>query len=335
MRLQKHGLIGNKNLCNNYIFYGYNFLVVKVVAILFYKLILYLSYYVYFYVALIWQEMNSFDPVTQDPIYINREFPSSMVPVTFENRGYKILGTMLLAANEGLHPTIILLHGFPGNETNLDLAHVFRRQGFNVLIFHYRGCWGSDGDFCWKNLTEDLDAAVKFIKTDESKEKFRVDSRKIILIGYSMGGFAALYYSIFHDEIKNIVSIAGFNSGAFGEILKLNKEIYLQGIEKIKGAISFVKNTSAENLLNELIEYKDEWNLLSYVSKLSLKNLLLIGAKYDTTAPLEIHHLPLVTSLRLINVENFEEYILECGHSFLDKRIQLAKIISNWLTKIE
>jgi len=279
--------------------------------------------------------MNSFDPVTQDPIYVNREFPSSMVPVVFESNGDKVLGTMLLASNEGLHPIVILLHGFPGNETNLDLAHVFRRQGFNVLIFHYRGCWGSGGNFSWKNLTEDLDAAIKFIKTNESKEKFRVDSNKIILIGYSMGGFAALYYSALHDEIKNVVSIAGFNSGAFGEILELNKEIYQQGIEKIKGAISFVKNTSAENLLDELIANKNEWNLLNYVSKLSLKNLLLIGAQYDTTAPLEIHHLPLVTSLSLMNPENFEEYILECGHSFLDRRIQLARIISNWLSKIE
>ncbi|MEG8990614.1 hypothetical protein VJY32_12665 [Ignavibacteria bacterium 4148-Me] len=35
-------------------FYGYKFLDVKAAAILFYKLILYQSYYVYFYVVLIW-----------------------------------------------------------------------------------------------------------------------------------------------------------------------------------------------------------------------------------------------------------------------------------------
>lgn len=279
--------------------------------------------------------MQNYDPVTHDPFHINIQYPPSMLPVVFESNGYKILGTMFIASGSGPHPTIILLHGFPGNEINFDLAHTFRRQGFNVLSFHYRGCWGSEGSYSWKFLTEDLDAAIKFIRSTESKEKYRVDSNKIILIGYSMGGFAALYYSAFHEEIKNIVSIAGFNSGAFGEILEIDKEIYEQSVQKIQNAIQFVKNTTAENLLNELITYKNEWNLLNYVSRLSLKNLLLIGAKYDTTAPIEIHHIPLMVSLNLINAENMEEYILECGHSFLDKRIELARIISNWLSKIE
>lgn len=279
--------------------------------------------------------MVFFDPVTQDPVFHDEEFPSSIIPVTFKSNGSNILGTMLLASGASFHPTIILLHGFPGNETNLDLAHVFRRQGFNVLIFHYRGCWGSEGSFSWKNLIEDLDAAVNFIKSNESIEKFRIDKRKIILIGYSMGGFASMFYAAFNREIKNLVSIAGFNAGAFGEIIELNDEIFNISMEKIKNAISFVKNTSPQKLLSEFIEHKKDWNLLNYVSKLSQKNLLLIAARYDTTAPLEIHHIPLVASLSLINAENFMQYILECGHSFIDKRIELARIISNWLSKIE
>lgn len=279
--------------------------------------------------------MKYYDPVTQDPIYVNNRYSSSMRPVVFESNGCKVLGTLLLASGEELHPVIILLHGFPGNETNMDLAHVFRRQGFNVLIFHYRGCWGSEGDYSWKNLIEDLDAAIKFLRTDESKDLYRIDSKKIILIGYSMGGFAAMYYSVFHKEIKNVASIAGFNPGAFGEILELSKEIYEHSLDKINFATQLVKNTTAEKLLNELIEYKNEWNLLNYVSKLSQKNLLLIAAEYDSTAPLEIHHIPLVAALSLINAENFVQYVLGCGHSFIDKRIELARIISNWLSRVE
>jgi predicted alpha/beta-fold hydrolase len=43
------------------------------------------------------------------------------------------------AAGEGPHPTLLLLHGFPGNEQNLDLAQAARRAGWNVLTLHYRG----------------------------------------------------------------------------------------------------------------------------------------------------------------------------------------------------
>ncbi len=273
----------------------------------------------------------NYDPVTQDPKYYDKEFPSSILPVAFESKGYKLLGTYFVAAGKGPHPIIILLHGFPGNEVNFDLAHVFRRQGFNVLTFHYRGCWGSKGDYSWENLEEDLDAAIGFIRANHHNEQFRVDINKMILAGHSMGGFIALYYSVFHDEFKNVISIAGFNAGAFGEMLKINKEIFDLSLEKIRFTATIVKNSSAKKLLGELISHRNEWNLLKYSSKLSLKRLLIIGAQYDTTAPLEIHHLPLIASLRMAGAENLEESVLECGHSFADRRIELARIVSNWL----
>jgi pimeloyl-ACP methyl ester carboxylesterase len=52
-----------------------------------------------------------------------------------------------VAAGKGPHPTLLLLHGFPGNEQNLDLAQAARRAGWNVLTLHYRGSWGSPGPF--------------------------------------------------------------------------------------------------------------------------------------------------------------------------------------------
>ena len=39
-----------------------------------------------------------------------------------------------IASGPGPHPTVLMLHGFPGNEKNLDLAYSFRRAGWNVLV---------------------------------------------------------------------------------------------------------------------------------------------------------------------------------------------------------
>lgn len=278
--------------------------------------------------------MSDFDPVTQDqPSDLN--FPASIVPVMFESSDCKLMGTMFLAAGEGTHPVIILLHGFPGDEVNYDLAQVFRRQGFNVLVFHYRGCWGSEGDYLWKNLVEDVSSAKRFVKSDYAKNKFRIDPDKIILIGHSMGGFAALFNTIIYDEIKFAVSIAGFNAGMFGELIESNKTIFEYSAQHIQPAMDFVKCDSAEILLNELIANKKDWNLLNYLEKLSSKNLLIIGAKFDTTTPIEIHHKPLISSLKMTNAKNVEEMILETEHSFSDKRIALARIISDWLSEIK
>lgn len=278
--------------------------------------------------------MLGFDPLIQDQIY-DPNFPASMLPAMFESNGCKLLGTMFLAAGEGPHPVIILLHGFPGNEVNYDLAQVFRRQGFNVFVFHYRGCWGSEGDYSWKYLVEDTSSAISFIKSDYAKNKFRIDPDKIILVGHSMGGFAALFNTVLHDEIKYAVSIAGFNAGMFGELIEENKTIFNYSTQHMQPAMDFVKCNSADILLNELIENKKEWNLFNYLGELSSKNLLLIGAKFDTTAPMDIHHRPLMSALSSINAKNIKEIILETGHSFSDKRIALARIISEWLSEIQ
>ena len=55
---------------------------------------------------------------------------------------------------------VVLLHGFPGEERNLDLAHALGRSGWSVLFFHYRGAWGSEGAFSFRNVIGDVKAAV-------------------------------------------------------------------------------------------------------------------------------------------------------------------------------
>ena len=71
----------------------------------------------------------------------------------------EINGVAYLAGGAGPHPTVILLHGLPGNEKNLDLAQAIRRDGWNAVTFNYRGSWGSPGVFRFGQNLEDADAA--------------------------------------------------------------------------------------------------------------------------------------------------------------------------------
>lgn len=270
-----------------------------------------------------------FDPVTQDDPNSGEKSPASMAPIYFLSGGSKVLGTFFSAAGERLHPTILLLGGFPGNEVNFDIAHMLRRQGFNVLSFYVRGSWGSEGEYSWKNLVDDGAAAIKFLQSDFVKEKFFVDSRDISLVGHSMGGFSALYNSLRFDEIKNVCAIAPFNAGMFGQFLAGNYQVKLYAIQQMQQAMEFVKCDSAESLLNELIDNKKDWNLVNHLEKLAAKKILVISAKYDSVAPLELHHVPLEAKLKPVN-PNSEFVILEAGHSFSDKRIQLMRLISDW-----
>ncbi|MFA5804064.1 MAG: alpha/beta fold hydrolase [Melioribacteraceae bacterium] len=278
--------------------------------------------------------MTDFDPVTQDNPTIDPKFPSSLSPAVFISGRSKVLGTMFITSGEGLHPTVLLLTGFPGNEVNYDIAHMLQRQGFNVFTFYSRGSWGSEGEFSWNNLIEDIPAAVTFLKDDLCREKFQVDKNRILFLGYSMGGFAALFTSLQFDFIKNVCAIAPFNIGMFGQLITMNGEIKKYSAERMQLAKDFVNCPSPEILLKEMIQHKADWDLINHAEKLSQKNLLIISAKHDTTAPIELHHKPLVGALKLAN-SNVKEFILETGHSFSDKRIQLMRLISDWAKQIK
>ncbi len=273
-----------------------------------------------------------FDPVTQDDPNPNTKFPASMAPLYFVSGGCKVFGTFFSAAGEGLHPTILLLGGFPGNEVNFDIGHMLRRQGYNVFAFYPRGCWGSEGEYSWKNLVDDGAGAIKFLQSSFAKEKFFVDAENISLVGHSMGGFSALYNAIRFGEIKNVCGIAPFNAGMFGQFLAANEQIKQYSIQQMQPAMEFVQCSSAEFLLNEMIENQQDWNLLFHLEKLAKKNLLVISAKYDSIAPIELHHIPFEVKLKPLN-PNSKFVILETGHSFSDKRIQLMRLTSEWLKK--
>ena len=92
--------------------------------------------------------------LTADPPQ-DKADPATMATFQIPSHGALLNALMYVAAGAGPHGTVVLLHGFPGNEKNLDLAQAFRRDGLNVLYFDYRGSWGSPGDFSFTHCMED------------------------------------------------------------------------------------------------------------------------------------------------------------------------------------
>src|SRR3954462_11893092 len=86
--------------------------------------------------------------------------PARNRQLLIDSHGSKMNALFFLAAGAGPHPTMLLLHGLPGNERNLDLAQAVRRAGWNVLTFTYRGAWGSEGNFSISNAIDDAGAAL-------------------------------------------------------------------------------------------------------------------------------------------------------------------------------
>lgn len=87
--------------------------------------------------------------------------------VTFDSAGHRLVGTLYLARGAAPKPTVLLVHGCPGLEKNLDLAAALRDRGRNALVFRYRGCWGSEGPYDLRTIPGDVTAAVDHLQSGE------------------------------------------------------------------------------------------------------------------------------------------------------------------------
>src|ERR1700739_4338718 len=99
------------------------------------------------------REAQTPNAVIFDP-HPDKAHPAGMVDVRIPSHGANMNAILYTASGAAPHPVLVLFHGFPGKEQNLDLAQAVRRAGFTVLTLHYRGSWGSPGKFSFANALE-------------------------------------------------------------------------------------------------------------------------------------------------------------------------------------
>ncbi len=125
--------------------------------------------------------------------------------VTFGSDGHRLLGTLYLARGGAPKPTALLLHGCPGLQQNGDLAVALRGRGWNSLIFHYRGSWGSGGRYDLRTVPADVTAAVDHLARGAHPA---VDPRRLVVIGHSLGGWAALLATAHDPRLRAVAACA-------------------------------------------------------------------------------------------------------------------------------
>ena len=162
---------------------------------------------------------RGYDPVTMDPPASDSVHPARLAELEFESAGARLNGIFYLPAGPGPHPVVMLLHGNPGNERNLDVAQALRRAGYAVLYFNYRGSWGSGGTFSRTHAIEDVHAALRFVRSPLAAERYRVDSARVAVVGHSMGGWLALLAASGDPRVGCVGALDFVNTGARGRYL--------------------------------------------------------------------------------------------------------------------
>jgi len=272
-----------------------------------------------------------FDPVTADPP-ADTEHPATTSEVQFESDGARMFGVIYEAAGAGPHPTAIVLHGFPGNERNLDLAQAIRRAGWNAVFFHYRGAWGSDGAFSFDHVLADVAAVVQAVGAADFATQHRVDTARIALVGHSMGGFAALLSASELASVDCAASLAGANLGLWSEVIA-SPEGAQQVARVLDGWSGPLRGTSGNELVEEVRANAERFDLRRHAKELATKPILLVAASRDDLAVPALHHDPLAAAIAAQPGARLETAVLDSDHAFADRRIELAHHVVGWLTR--
>jgi pimeloyl-ACP methyl ester carboxylesterase len=266
----------------------------------------------------------------------NRQLVIPSGPVRPElGRPAEMNALFLLASGAGPKPTLLLLHGLPGNERNLDLAQAVRRAGWNVLTFTYRGAWGSEGTFSIQHAIADAAAALAFLRSPRAAADFEVDPGRIVIAGHSMGGYAAAATAA-KEPVAGLILLDAWDIGKTAAALKAGgagaRVRFIAGLNDIGHALGPI---TAEDIANGLLRRGHEWQLTPLAPSLAKIPVLSLYATHGGAgqnrafaAALKAARPEPVKGQPAARVTATE---LATDHSFADKRIALAAEVVRWL----
>lgn len=124
------------------------------------------------------------------------------------SRGQRMAGVLHLPEGRGRAPAVLMLHGFTGHKAEshrlfVHAARALAAAGFVVLRFDFLGSGDSEGEFEQMTIrgeVEDALSALAFLRAQR-----RVDTARIGMLGFSLGGCVAALSLPRAGDIKSLV----------------------------------------------------------------------------------------------------------------------------------
>jgi pimeloyl-ACP methyl ester carboxylesterase len=250
--------------------------------------------------------------------------PPRMEVLHIPSGGVEINGVAYLAGGAGPHPTVILLHGLPGNEKNLDLAQAIRRAGWSVVTFNYRGSWGSPGTFSFEGNLADAKAVLAYVRDPANAAKLGIDTHKLVVMGHSMGGWVTALTAAQDPGLAGAALISAADMGGQGAVPGAKAIV----VKSMAGNMESLAGTSPEKMADEIIGFSPRLSFNAEVAKgLAGKPLLVLTSDDGLAA----------------NAERLAKAVQDAGgrsvvvrheatdHSWSGRRIALETQVISWL----
>jgi pimeloyl-ACP methyl ester carboxylesterase len=239
--------------------------------------------------------------------------------------GVQINGLAYIPTGAGPHPTVVLLHGLPGNEKNLDLAQAMRRAGWTVVTFNYRGSWGSPGTFSFKGNLEDAKAVLAYVRTAKIAEGLQIDPKRLVMIGHSMGGWVTAATAGQDPDLAGAVLISAADVPMLG---RAPPETRLRTATENMEALSGV---TAQSMADEMTTLDEATGFAAAAPGLAKKPLLVLTSDDGLADGADT----LVANIRKAGGAKVTAIHVPTDHSYNTARIRLETEILRWLATLK
>ncbi len=246
--------------------------------------------------------------------------PATLKELQIPSDGSLMQGFMYKANGNMKHPTLLLLHGYPGNERNLDMAQVVRAHGWNVIYFNYRGTWGSQGKFGFENCVKDVVNVVSFCK--KYQDSLQIDTANVALFGHSMGGWVCLKAVQQLPAIKKAFALSTWD--IYGDLKDAHTEADLLKLAR-QGGEYFVLNSSVKDIFTPVLKKPAYFNLANDAEALSHKQVIMLDEHSRNKA--------IAAAIKKENTAYFSYEVWPTDHPFTNKRVALIKMVLAFLDR--
>jgi pimeloyl-ACP methyl ester carboxylesterase len=217
---------------------------------------------------------------TPDPEHMRKKEAFSVA-----SDGIPIRGTVFFptASPARQYPALIICHGIPGagaarpsDDPGYEgLANAFASLGLAAVIFNFRGCGDSGGDFDMMGWTRDLEAVL-----DKILDTPHIDPTRVMVLGFSGGGAAAIEVAAQHGRVYSLAVVG--TPAHFGIFEKEPAKILDDFRER-----AIIRDPRFPPDINRWLKGFEEIEPRRWVAHFKGKHLLVVHGDADELVPVE------------------------------------------------